>query len=643
MTYLLLHAATWSPVPLAEALETARVDTRVVGGGKDLVPDDRPALFLLDADSRGSFSTDSLRTFVDAGGAIVALGREGEDDVPEGLPVELLTGFVRFPAGQRQLLVSIRAGYREAAARIETARARAEAAQRSREIGEMTRIGTALSTERDLKTLLNLILDQARLITNSDGGSLYLVEKDEATGIKRMQFMVAQNFTKPDIPFRESTMRLDRSSLAGYSATTGEALVIDDAYFLPPDVEYTINRSFDERYGYRSKSMLVIPMKDHRDIIIGVLQLINRKRNYGARLETPEDVQREVVPYSRRTVELVNALAGQAAVSIENAQLYEQINRMFREFVDASVQAIEQRDPVTKGHSKRVAGRTVGLAKAVDAAGIRGFTPDQIREIEYAGLLHDFGKVGVREDVLQKAKKLYPDRLELIKQRHAFVRRSMERDFWRSRAEFLEHHGEAGYADFLAKLDDEQRREVERLDHFLRTVVAANEPNLLAAESAADLAQFGARTYMDIDDLSQPLLKPDEVRFLTIRKGSLDDDEREQIKSHVQHTWDFLLNIRWTPELAQIPRIAYGHHELLDGTGYPKQLSGDAIPVQTRMMTISDIYDALVAQDRPYKKKVLPENALEIMNRDMVRPGQLDSDLFKVFVDAKVFEIEVEA
>ncbi|HEY6218567.1 MAG TPA: HD domain-containing phosphohydrolase, partial [Gemmatimonadaceae bacterium] len=508
--------------------------------------------------------------------------------------------------------------------------------------GELTRIGTALGTERDLKTLLNLILDQARRITNSDAGSLYLVETDEKTGIKRMRFMVAQNFTKPDLPFRESTMRLDRSSLAGYTATTGDPLVIDDAYFLPPDVEYTINRSFDERHGYRSKSMLVIPMKDHRDLIIGVLQLINRKRTFDTRLETPDDVQREVVPYSRRTVELVSALAGQAAVSIENAQLYERINQMFREFVDASVQAIEQRDPITKGHSKRVAGRTVGLAEAVDRAGISEFSRDQIREIEYAALLHDFGKVGVKEDVLQKAKKLYPDRLELIKQRHAFVRRSMERDFWRSRAEFLERHGSDGYPDFLSKLDEMQRREVEQLDRFLRTVVDANEPNLLAAENATDITHFGGRTYIDIEGQNRPFLTQEEVRFLTIRKGSLDEQEREQINSHVTHTWNFLQEIKWTPELSRIPIIAYGHHEKLDGSGYPRGISGDAIPIQTRMMTISDIYDALTAPDRPYKKRVQPDNALDIMTRELVTPGQLDSELFKVFVDAKVFAIEVE-
>ncbi|PYP12809.1 MAG: hypothetical protein DMD54_17900, partial [Gemmatimonadetes bacterium] len=187
--------------------------------------------------------------------------------------------------------MAIRAGFREAAARAETARARAEAAQRAREIGELTRIGVALGTERDIKTLLDLILTQSRRITQSDAGSLYLVETNEH-GDKRLRFRLAQTYSKPEAPFVEHTIPVDRGSLAGYCAVTGDPLVIDDAYFLPPDVEYTINRSFDERYGYRTKSMLVIPMKDHKDEIIGVLQLINRKRNFDAILSTPADVER---------------------------------------------------------------------------------------------------------------------------------------------------------------------------------------------------------------------------------------------------------------------------------------------------------------------------------------------------------------
>jgi HD-GYP domain-containing protein (c-di-GMP phosphodiesterase class II) len=642
MRYLLLHPPLWKPDEVAPALVTSQVEARAVRLPKELaVADDRPTVFLLDAESRSAFPVDMLRSFVDAGGAIVALGREGEVDVPEGLPTEFLSGFLTHPTTPRRLLVAIRAGYREAAARAETARARGEAAQRAREIGELTRIGVALGTERDLKTLLDLILTQARRITQSDAGSLYLVERSEA-GVSRLRFRLAQTLSKPEAPFVEFTIPMDRTSLAGYCAVTGDPLVIDDAYFLPPDVEYTINRSFDERYGYRTKSMLVIPMKDHKDETIGVLQLINRKRNFDAVLATAADVDMQVVPYSKRTVELVTALAGQAAVAIENSRLYEDIEKLFEGFVLAAVHAIEQRDPTTYGHSGRVAGMTVGLAEVVDHASdgpyknIK-FTREQLKEIRYAALLHDFGKVGVREQVLIKAKKLYPADLSLVRHRHAFIRRTAEREFWRKRAEFLECNGKKGYDTFSTELEASHARELEELDRFLEVVLKANEPSILPDGSFEELQGWARRTYLAFDGATEPFLTSDEIRYLTIRKGSLDDAERHEIESHVSHTYQFLQRIPWTRELQQIPLIAYGHHEKMDGRGYPRRITADAIPIQTRMMTISDIYDALTAQDRPYKRAVSTERALDILNSE-VQDGQLDEPLFQLFIAAKVFE-----
>lgn len=663
MNYLLLHADRWSPTPLRPALEAAGVKTRGISAARDLVPNEQPTVFVLDPDSRATFPVDALRAFVDAGGAIVALGDEGEGDVPDQLPTELLSGFMPQHAGTRQLLVALRAAYREAAARAEAGRARSEALLRGNEVTELAAIGAKLMTERDPKQLLDDILTQARRLTQSDAGSLYLVEtverdrpEDDETSSpgeareeepaeadeQRLRFRLAQNSTLPYVPLVEFTIPIDRTSLAGYAAVTGEPLVINDAYLLPPDVEYTFNGSFDQRHGYRSRSMLIIPMKDHKGEIIGVLQLINRKRDPNARLTTLADVDREVILYSRRTIDLVTALAGQAAVSIENSRLYAQIEKMFEGFVNAAVQAIEQRDPVTQGHSRRVATLTVSLAKTVDQTdrgryGDIRFTREQINEIKYAGLLHDFGKVGVREHVLTKAKKLYPGQLELIKQRHAFVQRTLQRDFWRKRAEFLEREGAGGYQEFVARLDEDHRRELQQLDHFIAVVLQANEPSLLASESAADLAELGRRTYQDLSGQEQPLLTEQEMRYLTIRKGSLDDVEREQIESHVTQTYVFLQEIPWTNELIKIPEIAYGHHELMNGTGYPRKIAGPEIKVQTRMMTISDIYDALTAQDRPYKKAVPAPKALDIMDRELVRSGQLDADLFQMFVEAKVY------
>src|SRR4029077_12094912 len=527
--YLPLPSPAWDPAGVRPVLETAQIEARAARVPRDLAVDERPTVFVLDSECRSIFPLDVLRAFVDAGGAIVALGRAGEEDLPSAMPAELLSGFVPHPLGPRQLLVAVRAGYREAAARLETARARAEAASRSREIGELTRIGVALGTERDVESLLDLILTQARRITSPDAGSLYLVETGEQ-GEKRLRFRLAQTYSKPEAPFIEFTIPVDRSSLAGYTAVTGEPLVIDDAYFLPPDVEYSINRSFDERYGYRTKSMLVIPMKDHKEDVIGVLQLINRKRNPEAVLATPPDVESQVVPYSNRTVELVTALAGQAAVAIENSRLYEEIERLFEGFVKAAVHAIEQRDPPTFGHSGRVANMTVGLAAVVDRAedgAYRGvtFTREQIKEIRYAGLLHDFGKVGVREQVLVKAKKLYPLQLDLIRQRHHFVRRTAEREFWRKRAEFLERHERKECEPFLRALEEEHAREIAVLDGFLDAVLNANEPTVLPAGPFEALLQLSRRSYEDPTGRPPPYLTEDEMRYLTIPKGSLDETE----------------------------------------------------------------------------------------------------------------------
>ena len=664
MSYTVLHAGSLPTSWLAMLLESPDVEAHYIQVARDLVPNERPTIFVLDPASRDVFPVASLRAFVDAGGAIVAVGRPGETDVPERLPTELLSGFVpsetglrraleglrarftrspRRPSSGRQLLVAVRTAYREAAARAESARARKEALLRGSEVKELTSISAKLMTERDPAKLIDDILTQARRFSQSDAGSLYLVERNEE-GAKQLRFKWAQNYSKPDVLFKEKTLRMDGSNLAGYAATSGEPLVIDDVYLLPPDVGFTFDPSFDTRYGYRTTSMLLIPMKDHRDVVIGVLQLINRKRDFDARLTTLEDVQQQVVRYSKRTVDLVMALAGQAAVAIENSNLYKEIESLFEGFVTAAVHAIEQRDPITQGHSRRVAVFTVGLAEVVDKISDGPyrdlhFSREQLKELKYAGLLHDFGKVGVREEVLQKAKKLYPGGIDLIRERYAFLVRTAEREFWRCRTEYLQQRGTEGYDAFLTELEAAHARERADLDRFLEIVARANEPALLAGEASSELQDFAGRTYEALNGAPHPYLTPAEVRFLTIPKGSLDDAERKEIEGHVNHTLKFLQKIPWTRELRRVPDIAFGHHEKLNGTGYPRHITAAEILPETRMMTISDIYDALTAADRPYKREhhVGPDYALSIMDRELVKPGQLDKDLFRVFVDAKVF------
>lgn len=640
--FVLLHGPAWDGGDSRTALDAEQIERKVVTSVPPGLIDDRPTVLLLDELLCRSLGPAGVRAAADAGAVIVALGAPGEADLPEAMPgAELAPIFLTAPVGARQLLAALKAAFREATTRAEIVRSRAEVAARSREITELTQIGVALTTERNYDVLLEMILTQARRITQSDGGSLYLVEGREGPSPK-VRFKLAQNDSVPKAPFVEFTMPLNHASIGGYVCSTGEPVVIDDAYFLPPDVEYSINRSFDERNRYRSKSMLTVPMKNHKNEIIGALQLINRKRDPSALLSSPEAVEAQVIPFSRRTVEIVNALAGQAAVSIENSLLYEDIERLFEGFVTAAVTAIEQRDPTTFGHSGRVATMTVGLAEVVDRSGDGpfggiSFSREQIKEIRYAGLLHDFGKVGVREQVLVKSKKLYPPDLILLKSRYAFIRRTAEAEYHRRRADWLLANQRDGYEQFVASLDEEHRRELGDAERFLKTVLQANEPTVLPEGSFEELLTLAERTFTDIDGAAQPYLSDDEVRFLTIRKGSLDEAERLEIESHVTHTYRFLLQIPWTKELSQIPLIAYGHHEKLDGRGYPRKVNAPEIPIQTRMMTISDIFDALTASDRPYKRAVPLQRALDIMNEE-VKGGMLDQDLFSLFVDGKVFE-----
>ena len=574
--------------------------------------------------------------------AFVGLGDAGEHDPPADFPADLLTGYLAANAPIGAVMAMLRGAFRHATTLVAKRHAEAEEKLRHRELAELTSLGVALSTERNLLTLLETILSQARRITLSDAGSLYLTERDNGGPARVLRFKLSQNHTLPALPLTEYTVPVDHTSLAGYAAATGEPLVIADVYLLPEDVSYKQNRSFDDKFGYRTKSMLVIPMKSHRDEIVGVLQLINRKRDADTRLSSPEVVEREVGSYDRRAVELVSALASQAAVSIENSLLYADIERLFEGFVTAAVTAIESRDPTTSGHSGRVARFTVGLAEAIDRGGegpyrdVR-FTREQLRELRYAGLLHDFGKVGVREQVLVKQKKLYPHDLEIIRHRFAYLVQAADLGFERERVQLLLECGREAHDAAVAALGDQRRASHDELQRYLTAIINANEPSLLGGATTSDeLENISRVMYTDFDGVERPLLRDDELQFLLIRKGNLDDRERREIESHVTHTYRFLEQIPWTRELKNIPNIAFAHHEKLNGRGYPRAIGAESISVQTRMMTIADIFDALTAADRPYKPAVPSQRALDILRME-AKDGMLDEHLLKTFIDAKIF------
>jgi HD-GYP domain-containing protein (c-di-GMP phosphodiesterase class II) len=540
----------------------------------------------------------------------------------------------------------------------------------TREISELNSIGAALSAEHDTERLLDMILAKSRAITHSDAGSLYLVESPEKNAEETAEEVnaVVEGAASPNpedavektiesqkvlrfkltqgdslaIPFKSFTMPLNPKSVAGYVALSGSAVNIEDVYHLADGVPYTFNRKFDEDSGYRTKSVLAVPMLNQKGEVLGVVQLINSKRNPMVKLTSLSAVVEQVVPFTQRQQEIAASLASQAAVALENSRLYQAIQAMLEGFVKASVTAIEARDPTTSGHSFRVSNLTVGLAEAVDRldAGTFAdlhFTRSQMKEIRYAALLHDFGKVGVREEVLVKAKKLYPSQIDLVKQRFQFVKRSVQAEVTQRRLDYLLEKGRDEYLQKLGEFDAEEGDKLKALDDFCRIILTANEPTVLPEGQFEQLLDIAAKHYQDFDGNDLQLLSMDEVRLLSIRKGSLDDRERQQIESHVVHTFNFLKQIPWTKEIRHIPGIARGHHEKLNGLGYPYKLSAAQIPVQTRMMTISDIFDALAAADRPYKRAVPQEKALDILGF-AVKDGEIDGDLYKVFLESRVFD-----
>jgi HD-GYP domain-containing protein (c-di-GMP phosphodiesterase class II) len=508
-----------------------------------------------------------------------------------------------------------------------------------REREELNEIGIALSSQREIGTLLSLILTKTREITAADAGSLYLVEED--TQGRHLRFMLTQNDSL-EFPYQEFVLPLAENSMAGYTALRGEVLNFANAYEIPADRPYHFNNSYDRDSGYRTRSLLTLPMCNAKGEVLGVLQLINCRRNPAARLDLDKNIAQQVHPFPERSVRLALSLASQAAVAYENRQLYNEIEALFEGFVSAAVTAIEQRDPTTSGHSLRVAAYTQRLAEVVNATSAGPyvnvfFDAGQLKEIRYAALLHDFGKVGVREEVLVKAKKLYPLQLELLRQRFDYIRKETEASTVRRKLQaFLERDRGTALSE-IARLTEDFDQRLRRIEEFLQLIIDANEPSLLEEHKSRKLREIAQQSFIDARGIERPYLNPDELRLLSIPKGSLDAAERLQIESHVIHTFNFLTQIPWTKELKKIPEIARAHHEKLNGTGYPYKLSGDQIPLPAKMMTICDIFDALTASDRPYKRAVPIDRAMSILE-DCVRAGELDPDLFTLFREEKVYD-----
>jgi HD-GYP domain-containing protein (c-di-GMP phosphodiesterase class II) len=457
--------------------------------------------------------------------------------------------------------------------------------------------------------------------------------------------MLSQNDSLK-IDFKEFTLGVDEKSIVGKAVLTARPINVPDLDKLgdpahnPWGVRH--NRSFDEKTGYRARSMLTVPMLSAENIVIGVIQLINKKREPARKLTSAEDFEAQVVPFDARSEEFALALASQAGLSLENAMLYEEIKDLFEGFVEASVQAIESRDPTTSGHSRRVATLSVALAQRVDAVGegplrdVR-FSATTLKQLEYAGVLHDFGKVGVREKVLVKAKKLYEEDRQSIRLRFAYIRRTIEHDHSERKLRLALELPRDQLPARFADVDADLARRLAELDGAWAFINKANEPTVLEEGGLERLVEIGQLVYMGLDGEPKPYIEREEVAALQVRRGSLTDVERVEIESHVVHTYNFLKKIPWGKRFADVPRIAGAHHEYLNGGGYPRHLPAADIPFESRIMTIADIFDALTASDRPYKKAVPIDRALGIIESE-VKAGKCDADLFRVFVEGEVYK-----
>jgi len=507
-------------------------------------------------------------------------------------------------------------------------------------------ISRLLNGERDIPKLLSLILQKAREICNADSGTIYTVHS-QTDDIRdgQIKFRLTQNDSIVQ-NLSEFTMPVNEESIVGNAIIHQACINIPDLYRLSPDPSENPygarhDSSWDQRIGYASHSMLTVPMYDISRNVTGVIQLINRKKSGSGKLISPQCFDSKVIPFDEIDQEMAEIVAQQAGIALENANFQESIQTLFNGFVNASVTAIEQRDPTTSGHSHRVAHLTVSMAKALNEVHTGSykdlvFNADQIMELEYASLLHDFGKLGVREAVLVKAKKLYPEQMELVLTRFELIRTLLEVEYLKRRLEYFEHPSNFPMGATIESFLYERDQKLSELDMFMDFVQKANEPTVLEQGGFEKLKDIANAAYTTLGGDTSSYIDANELKALSVSRGSLTREEFAEIQSHVTHTYEFLRQIPWGRKLANVPQIAAKHHEKLDGSGYPTSAAAAEIPVQTRIMTIADIFDALTASDRPYKKAVPVDRALDILNME-VKGGKLDKELFQLLVDTKVY------
>ena len=509
-----------------------------------------------------------------------------------------------------------------------------------RRLEQLNAIGASLSKERDITRLLESILLAAKAITNADGGTLYRMLDDHRALrfeiLRTDSLRIAMGGTSgnaisfPNLPLLDENGTPNDSLVAAYAAIHHETVNIADAY-TEPNFDFSGTRRFDERTGYRSQSFLAVPMKNHEGEVIGVLQLINAQQPGSTR----------VVSFSSADQSLVESLASQAAIALTNRLLMTQLEELFESFINLINLAIDEKSHYTGGHCQRVPALTMMLAEAVNSTTegpLAAFTMDDRDryELKIAGLLHDCGKVTTPVHVVDKATKLQTlfDRIHLIDTRFEVLKRDAEiaalRQQLELRSKVNPEAETAIWVDYRAQME---ALEADR--SFLRSTNIGSESTTDASlQRVRQIA--GSRVWRNVEGVETEFLTSDELENLTIRAGTLTQSERNTINHHIVATIKMLEKLPWPKHLRNVPEYAGGHHERMDGKGYPKGLTRDQMSVQARVMGIADIFEALTASDRPYKPGMKLSQAMGIMQR-FKQNGHIDPDLFDVFVGEKVY------
>ena len=491
-----------------------------------------------------------------------------------------------------------------------------------KQIKRLIRIGTALSAEPNIDRLFEMIVEEARKITNADGGTLYIMSDDN----RELQFAIVQTETlkvrmggtgekiswKP-VRLYNSDDTPNHGNVSAYVALTGNIVNMSDVYH-SEGFDFKGTRSFDAHTGYRSKSMLVVPMKDHRNDIIGVLQLLNAR----------DDVNQDVVPFSNESQEMTESLASLAAVALSNNRLIRELETLMDSFIRAIATAIDEKSPYTGGHIRRVAELTMDIARKINET-VEGsyaevhFSDDELKELQIAAWLHDVGKITTPEYVIDKATKLETvyDGIELLRLRFALV--DMQ-----EKIRILQHQ--------MNPVSDSGEKDADRIQlaeefRFLSETNLGSER--MSDEMVDHVRAIAARTW-DVNGKQESLLTEKEAENLNIRQGTLNAAEREIVKNHAAVTHKILSQLPFPKKLKRVPEYAAAHHEALNGKGYPKGLEAGQLSLQSRILALADVFEALTAKDRPYKTAKTLSEAMDIMSM-MVNDRYIDPDLFDLF------------